>query len=79
MEKYNDYQFMKLALEELEDKFSSPDFWYCEFDFIAYAQIVSKKRFNFSIQDELYVNTCERSVFTRVILKSDKLLQKKKS
>lgn len=37
-EKRNDYYFMKYALEELEEMFTSHDFWYCEHDFIAYAK-----------------------------------------
>lgn len=36
--KRDDYLFMKYALEELEEIFSNPDFWYCEHDFIAYAR-----------------------------------------
>ena len=37
-QKRNDYLFMKYALEELEEKFSEHDFWYCEHDFIAYGR-----------------------------------------
>jgi hypothetical protein len=29
---------MKYALEELEEMFSTHDFWYCEHDFIAYGK-----------------------------------------
>ena len=38
-QKRNDYLFMKYALEELEEKFSEHDFWYCEHDFIAYGKV----------------------------------------
>lgn len=37
-QKRNDYLFMRYALEELEEKFSEHDFWYCEHDFIAYGK-----------------------------------------
>lgn len=38
IEKRNDYDFMKYALEELEEVFTHHDFWYCEHDFIAYGK-----------------------------------------
>lgn len=37
-QKRNDYLFMKYALEELEEMFTTHDFWYCEHDFIAYGK-----------------------------------------
>ncbi len=39
IEKKQQYEWMKLALKVLEDKFASPNFWYCEYDYIAYAKI----------------------------------------
>lgn len=38
IEKRNDYDFMRFALEELEEMFTNHDFWYCEHDFIAYGR-----------------------------------------
>lgn len=37
-DKRNDYLFMKYALEELEERFTNHDFWYCEQDFLAYGR-----------------------------------------
>lgn len=36
--KRSEYLFMKYALEELEERFTNHDFWYCEHDFIAWAK-----------------------------------------
>ena len=38
MEKRNNYEYMKLLLEELENKFADKSFWCCEIDFVGIAQ-----------------------------------------
>ncbi len=38
MEKRNNYEYMKLLLEELENKFADKTFWCCETDFVGVAQ-----------------------------------------
>lgn len=37
-EKQNNLEFMDFALEQLENKFSEEQFWYCEIDFVGIAQ-----------------------------------------
>ncbi len=38
MEKRNNYEYMKILLEQLENKFADESFWYCETDFVGVAQ-----------------------------------------
>ncbi len=38
MEKRNNYEYMQLLLEELENKFADKTFWCCEVDFVGIAQ-----------------------------------------